>query len=151
LTAADYDTPPVDTAHLPARVGPPDTVSFPEAEMRQLSQWPLDPTIRRAIVEDNRVRPDHARIRAPVLAIYRTVTMEQASKDYPPKNDRERAALSEGYAAGRAMLSKWQRDLLAGVPSARIVELPGPNLYMFLSNEADILREIRAFAATLSE
>ena len=28
--------------------------------------------------------------------------------------------------------------------TARIVELPGANLYMFLSNDADVLREIRA-------
>jgi hypothetical protein len=84
-----------------------------------------------------------------VLAIYRTVTMEQALKDYPPKNDQERAALNQAYAAGRAMLNRWERDLIAGVPSARIVELPGANLYMFLSNESDIIRELRAFAATL--
>ena len=47
------------------------------------------------------------------------------------------------------MLTKWQRDLLAGVPNAKIVELPGANLYMFLSNEADIMRELRAFATSL--
>jgi hypothetical protein len=47
------------------------------------------------------------------------------------------------------MLTKWQHDLLAGVPTARIVELPGANLFMFLSNEADVIREIRAFATTL--
>jgi hypothetical protein len=33
--------------------------------------------------------------------------------------------------------------------SRRLVELIGANLYMFLSNEADIRREVRAFAATL--
>ena len=44
------------------------------------------------------------------------------------------------------MVSRWERDLLAGVPTARIVELAGSNLYMFLSNEADVLREVRAFA-----
>jgi hypothetical protein len=37
--------------------------------------------------------------------------------------------------------------VLAGVPAAWIVELPGANVFMFLSNEADILREVRAFAA----
>ena len=46
LTIADYDLPSVDTAHVPARVGGPDTVAFPEAETRQLSQFPLDPAIR---------------------------------------------------------------------------------------------------------
>jgi hypothetical protein len=46
------------------------------------------------------------------------------------------------------MLTKWQRDLRA-VPEARVVELPGANLYMFLSNEADIVRELRGFANAL--
>jgi pimeloyl-ACP methyl ester carboxylesterase len=144
LTLADYNTPRVDPARLPARVGAPANPSFPEAEMRQLDQWPLDPAIRRAIVEDNRVRPDYANIRVPVL------TMEQALKEFPPKNEQERAALNEEYAARRAGLSKWQRDLLGGVPNAKIVELPGANLYMFLSNEADVMRELRAFASSLS-
>jgi pimeloyl-ACP methyl ester carboxylesterase len=150
LTMADYDAPPVDRAHLPPAVEKPAAVVFPEAETRQIREWPLDPTIRKAIVEDNNIRPDYARIRVPVLAIYRTVTMEQVLKERPPRNDQERAALSQAYAAGRVMLSKWQRDLLTGVPTARIVELPGANLYMFLSNEADIVREVRAFAATLN-
>jgi hypothetical protein len=55
----------------------------------------------------------------PILAIYRTATMEQALEDSPPQNEQERAALHQGYARGRAM-----------------------------SNEADILRGC-AFAATL--
>ena len=54
-------------------------------------------------------------------------------------------AAARGYS-----LSRWQRDLLAGVSTARIVELPRANLYMFLSNEADVLREVRAFAAKLT-
>ncbi len=48
------------------------------------------------------------------------------------------------------MVSRWERDLLAGVPAARIVELAGANLYMFLSNEADVLREVRTFASVVS-
>jgi pimeloyl-ACP methyl ester carboxylesterase len=149
LTLADYDAPPVDWGHLPAGVAKPATVILPEAERRQSDERPLDPTIRKAIVEDNNVKPDYGRIRVPVLAVYRTVALEQALKDFPPKDSQERTALNQAYTAGRAMLSKWQRDLLAGVPTARIVELPGANLYMFVSNQADIIREVRAFAATL--
>ena len=149
LAMADYDLPPVDRDHLPARVGGPPTVSFPESETRQLTQWPIDPDIRRAIVEDNRVRPDYAHIRVPVVAIYRAITWEQALQEYPPKNEQERTAVTQGYAAARAMVSKWQNDLRAGVPAAKIVELPGANLYMFLSNEAEVMRELRAFAASL--
>ena len=59
------------------------------------------------------------------------------------------AALRQEQAATRAMYTRWQQELHAAVPTARIVELPGANLYMFLSNEADIIRELRAFAAPL--
>jgi hypothetical protein len=145
---ADYDRQAVDTAHLPGRV--PRAVSFPEAETRQLDQWPLDPAIRRAIVEDNRVRPGYARIRVPVGAIYRTVTMEQALRERPARTERERAAVNQVYENGRAMALRWQTDLLAGVPGAKLVELPGAHLYMFLSNEGDVMRELRTFASSLA-
>jgi len=153
LTLADYGFAPADLAqvraHMPAYVGKTDLLTFPEGERRQMAERPLDPGIRKAIVDDNKVRPDYARIRVPVLAIYRAETMEQNLRDYPPTNEEQRAALNQAYAGKRARLSKWQRDLLSGVPAARIVELPGANLYMFLSNEADVLREVRAFAGTL--
>ena len=100
-------------------------------------------------MQDHNVRPDYARIGIPVLAIYRTTTLGQAFKAFPPETEGQRAALITGYAAGRAMVEKWQHDLRAGVPGARIVELPGANLYMFLSHEADVIPEVRDFAATL--
>jgi pimeloyl-ACP methyl ester carboxylesterase len=36
-----------------------------------------------------------------------------------------------------------------GVPTAHVVTLPGANHYVFLSNEADVLREMGAFLAGL--
>ena len=36
-----------------------------------------------------------------------------------------------------------------GVSSARVVRLPHANHYVFRSNEADVLREMNAFLATL--
>jgi pimeloyl-ACP methyl ester carboxylesterase len=155
LTMSDYGFAPADVAqvlaHMPARVGKSVPVTFPEGERRQMAEWPLDTALRKSIVDDNKIRPDYARIRVPVLAIYRTETMEQTLKDFPPINEEQRAALNQSYAGKRARLSKWQRDLLAGIPSARIVELPDANLFMFLSNEADVLREVRAFAAALQQ
>jgi len=35
------------------------------------------------------------------------------------------------------------------VPGARVVRLPNANHYVFISNEADVLREMRAFLATV--
>ncbi len=149
LRRSDYGFVAVAQADLPKQVGQPQRVVFPEAETKHLTDHPIDPAIRKAIVEDNNVKPPYDRIRVPVLAIYRSVTLDQALQDYAPQNEKERAAVEERHAGGRAMLTRWQRDLLAGVPDAKIVELPGANLYMFLSHEADILRELRAFAASL--
>ena len=109
----------------------------------------MDPTIRKAITQEHNVRPDYARMRVPVLAIYRTLTLAQTLEMYEPQNEEQRAALFQGYAMRRGMLEKWQADLRAGVPEARIVELPGANLYMYLSNEADVIRELRMFAAAI--
>lgn len=74
--------------------------------------------------------------------------MEQALIEYPPKTAQERAALDQAYRASRGMLTKWQNDV-RGIAEAKIVELSGAGLYMFLSNEADIIRELRVFAASL--
>jgi hypothetical protein len=35
------------------------------------------------------------------------------------------------------------------VPSAKVVRLPNANHYVFMSNEADVLKEINAFVANL--
>jgi non-heme chloroperoxidase len=153
LTLADYGFTPADLArvreHMPARASKPQPVTFPEGERRQMAERPLDPAIRKALVDENKVRPDYARIGVPVLAIYRTETMAQILGEYPPATDEQRAALNQSYVGKRARLAKWQRDLLSGVPAARIVEIPGADLHVFLSHEADVLREVRAFAASL--
>ena len=179
LTPADYDPPLPDFAKLPPSIRPapaPDYrsfeayrtaqrrdhgVAFPESELRQgfvenpdgsmgLSGSSSFAVVRKAITEDARIKPDYSQIRAPALAIFSAPrTVADLEHDMPPRNEQERAVLHQQHAAERAMVSRWQRDLLAGIPAARIVELPRANLYMFLSNEADVLREVRAFAATL--
>ena len=134
--------------------------AFPEAELRQqfvanadgsVGRSLLSPQIRRAITVDARLKPDYSGIRVPVLAIYqRDVPFEERAANVLIRNEQERAALRQEYDATRALYVRWQRDLLAAVPTARILELPGASLYMFLSNEADVLRELRAFATTLT-
>jgi hypothetical protein len=111
----------------------------------------MSPEIRRAITVDARVKPNYAGIRVPVLAMYQAQRpFGEVAAEFDIRNEQERAALRQQYAATRAMYTRWQQDLLAAVPTARIVELPGASLFMFLSNEADVLREIRAFADTLT-
>ena len=108
--------------------------------------------IRRAMTVDARPKPNFAGIRVPVLAMYQAqLPFEEVAAVYDIRNEQERAALRQQYASTRALYTRWQQSLRAAIPTAQIVELPGANLYMFLSNEADVLREIRAFAATLTD
>ena len=37
----------------------------------------------------------------------------------------------------------------SGLPAARVVRIPNANHYVFLSNEADVLREMNTFIAGL--
>jgi hypothetical protein len=69
-------------------------------------------------------------------------TMTRTSPSAP---DREPKARREESTI-RLMRSRWLRLI-----NRRSVRLPGANLYMFLSNEADVIREVRSFAATLDE
>jgi len=176
-TTPSSDPPMPDPTTLPRPIEPPapdsssfealrnsrqrdQGFSFPEAELRQ--QFAANPDgsvgrslmsleIRRAITVDARIKPDYSRIRVPVLAIYQAQgPFEKVAARYTIRNEQERAALRQEYAATRAMYSRWQDDLRAAVPTARIVELPVANPFMFLSNEADVLREIPAFAAILT-
>jgi pimeloyl-ACP methyl ester carboxylesterase len=77
-------------------------------------------------------------IRAPVLAIF-------AAPHEAPATLRDSAARARFDSAELARLLPQIRAFERGVPSARVVTLPHANHYVFQSNEADVLREIRAF------
>ena len=146
-TTPAYDPPMPDLTKLPRPLRSGPRVTFPEAERRAAA---FTTEVRRAITVDARIKPNYTDIRVPVLAIYQAqLPFEEVAKQFDIRNEEERAALRQEYAATRAMYTRWQQELLAAVPSARIVELPGASLYMFLSNEADIIRELRAFASSL--
>jgi pimeloyl-ACP methyl ester carboxylesterase len=171
-TTPAHDPPMPDPSALPRPISPappPDRSSFkaftqrghlPEAEWRQefaanpdgtVGQSLMNLDIRRAITVDARIKPNFAGIGLPVLAIYQAQRpFEEEAAEFDIRNEQERAALRQQYAATRALYTRWQQDLRSAIPTARIVELPGANIYMFLTNEADVLREMRAFAATLT-
>ena len=86
---------------------------FPQA----LDREQLDPVIRRAIMVDARMKPDYARVRVPVLAIYQAQRpLEEVAAGYTIRNDQERAALRQEYAATRALYTRWQRGSPRGCP-----------------------------------
>jgi hypothetical protein len=100
-------------------------------------------TIRQAITMNARAKPNYAGIRVPLLPIYQAQRpFEEVAAEFDIRNEQERAALRQSTAR-RAMYTRWQQDLRSVIPTARIVEPPGANTYMFLTNEADVLRETR--------
>jgi pimeloyl-ACP methyl ester carboxylesterase len=46
-----------------------------------------------------------------------------------------------------ALTERQEKAVENGAPRAQVITLPGANHYVFLSNEADVLREMRAFLA----
>jgi non-heme chloroperoxidase len=81
-------------------------------------------------------------IRVPVLAIFAV----PHATGQPLKDDAARAAAD---AHDEATTGAQAKAFESGVPSARVVRLPHANHYVFLSNEADVLREMNAFLGGL--
>jgi hypothetical protein len=80
-------------------------VTFPEAEWRQqfaenpdgsVGQSLMNLTIRQAITVDGRVKPNHAGMHVPVLAMYQAQRpFEEVAAEYDIRNEQERAALRQ--------------------------------------------------------
>lgn len=134
--------------------------AFPESELRNEYETNLDgtkgafktpPSIHNAIGAGQKKR-DYSMIRVPVLAFFefpRTVDHPQRRGGYQPKNEEERAAIQAFNRATAVYVDRWVQNLKSGVPGARIVDLPGAGHYVFLTREADVLRELRVFVAGL--
>jgi pimeloyl-ACP methyl ester carboxylesterase len=127
--------------------------AFPQAELRQ--QRRVDPDGR---VGKPRDFPGYqtllagmkkyADIRVPSLWVY-AVPHSQGNwidKATDPKV-RERARTYDG--ALTALTERQIKAVESGLPSARVVKLRGAHHYIYLSNESDVLREMRSFISGL--
>jgi pimeloyl-ACP methyl ester carboxylesterase len=61
----------------------------------------------------------------------------------------ERAAIEAFTRATAAYFDRWAMNLTNAVAGARIVDLPDGGHYVFITREAELLREIRRFIAQL--
>ena len=131
------------------RLPPPPP--FPEAESHA-SRGDYEGARRalKAIGEGTKKR-DYSKIRAPVLSMFATFRSAGDPLRYEmPKDPEQRAVVEAFESATMVYIKRYESSLLTAVPGARIVELPGANHYVFISNESDILREIRAFVPRLA-
>jgi hypothetical protein len=136
--------------------------AFPEAELRNAFDIKPDGTVGRnkagrsvfnAIGEGQKKR-NYSHIRVPVLSFFALPgpakdPLPQDPPRYEPKDDQERAAIEAFDAATMVYINRYKASLLSGVPGARIVDLPGARHYIFLTREADVLRELRTFLVSL--
>jgi non-heme chloroperoxidase len=82
-------------------------------------------------------------IPVPVLAIY--ACPHDWSRFFP--NDPERRAAR--LAADTAACSEWAEAFARGVPTARVVRIPNADHYVYRSNEAQVIDEMKKFLSAL--
>ena len=70
-------------------------------------------------------------------------------QQYQLKDASERAAVEAMYAADANITNKSIKGIQNATGGAGVVQLPGSNHYLFLSNEAEVQRELRDFVASL--
>jgi len=63
----------------------------------------------------------------------------------PAKNAEERAAIDAFEDATLAYINRWNKNLLTAPGGVRLVDIPGADHYMFISNEEDVKSELTAF------
>jgi non-heme chloroperoxidase len=165
-------------AKLPAPMKEPscarDTTSFtayrayfacmkmplPESELRNTSTALPDGSVGRSVTPDyvtkavaaGKVKRDYSNIDGPALALFefpRAGGAPRRPDEYQPRSDEERAAIAAFENATKAYVDRWVASLKRSVPAARLVDLPGAGHYVFLTREAEVLRELRTFVAGL--
>jgi non-heme chloroperoxidase len=85
----------------------------------------------------------YTNIPVPVLAIYAC----PHNWDRFPANDPGRKAAL--IAGDTARCTAWADAFSRGVPGARVVRIPNADHYIYLTNEAQVIREMNEFLATL--
>jgi non-heme chloroperoxidase len=124
-----------------------DGVAMPESELRQ--QYEVSDTgvvgSRKPMVDDQLFVAGIQKftdIRVPILAVF------ASPHDWGPfleNNPAAKTAMQPGESTMAARVAAFE----SGVPSAHVVRLPNANHYVFISNETDVLREMRSFIENL--
>ena len=125
------------------------TVAFPEAEY-QASRGDYE-GVRRALkaIGEGRKKRDYSKIRASVLSMFATFRPVGDPLGYEiPKDPQQRAVVEAFEAATMVYIKKYKKSLFTAVPGTRRRVAGRKPLYLSL-NEADVLREIRAFVTHL--
>jgi pimeloyl-ACP methyl ester carboxylesterase len=133
-------------------------VAFPEAELRNVFEANDDGSVGRyktpkAIADAIRAggrKRDYSQIRRPILAFsWFPPSVAERIKKYPPTNAQGVAAIAAVRAAELKLAQQRIRNLLTANAPVHVIEMPGANHHVFLSDEAFVLNELRAFLERL--
>ena len=136
-------------------------IALPESELRAGFDAAADGSVGAArtpgwvsrAIGTGRPPRDYSKITAPVLAISDAVDFDLShlKPDQPqPHNKNERTTVIAFGKATQAVFDRWKANLKRGVPGAKIVDMPGATHYLWMTREADVLREIHAFIGRLA-
>ena len=130
----------------------------PESEIRQMYSCNPDGSLKDYLISQE-VRdalfaglqnPEYERLRVPVLALFPLpVPLADQLKRYRPENVEQAAAMGFKYGLDLAWVARNSDNLKRRIPGVRVAEVSHANPYIFLSNEPDVLRELRTFFAEL--
>jgi pimeloyl-ACP methyl ester carboxylesterase len=140
---------------------------YPESEVRQdfavlpdghLGQYKASTPDINAAIGRGQIGRDYSNIRVPVLVfidyplppddLAQLSTVIVDGQEYQPANEAERAAITAYARVETRRIDHRSEILKRSVPSAHVVELPGAGHYLFLTREADVLREMHSFLRT---
>lgn len=132
---------------------------FPAAEIRAMYEIEADGSIGKNrtpsyvshAIDAGSIPRDYRSITVPVVALI-PVPRPPAEKwkEGPPKDKQEQIDSDRIDEIFLDFVRRWEGNLKRAVPGARIVELPGAHHYLFLSEEAEVLRELRKFLNELN-
>ena len=132
--------------------------TFPEAELRNVylslpdgrMSYLRTPARVNDTIRAQSLKLDYARIRVPVLAFMQgSPTVQQRLSEYSLTNEQDRIAAERFWTMDKNYLKKYIGDLKSGVPTAHVIELPHANHFVFLADQALVLRELGTFLAGL--
>jgi non-heme chloroperoxidase len=132
--------------------------AFPEAELRNEFAQNPDGSVGDRLTKGNVPQAimagdhkhDYSQIRVPVLAFvgYPELPQDQLLENHVTDPE-ERIIIEAVYGTYVGMTKNRIKRINAAAGGARVVELWGANHFVFLSNEADVLREMRVFLTAL--
>lgn len=127
--------------------------TYPEGELRQ--QFSTTPDGRVGTERDFpgaavmlQGMKKYAKIPVPALAIF-AIPHAQPKWMTDSADPKVREAAKAFWAAEDALTARQAKAFEDGLPAAHVVRLRGADHYVYLSNEADVLREIKSFLSTL--